>query len=148
MKKASPLKITATQRLGKRLDRFESGLLSMTRELEVVKLKLKDLRHEFSQTLHVGNFEAMYRIEREENIKLRLELKQSGVDEELTQKMLGWISELDHLCWKLNPAKLPPMARQDNEAPLTEEECRLVGKFREELKKGMSPDIIGPEQLR
>lgn len=124
MKKPERLRITATQRLGKRLDKLEDRVTGQERQLEVLRLQFKDLRKEFAETMHSGNFEAMYRLEREENVRLRV----NGHGSELEPLLVDWCDRLAGIVARLRPE--PPV--------LTADEQRIVGKFRDELRKGTS----------
>lgn len=130
------LSVTATQRLGKRLDRLEAEHKSHETRLDGLDLKVRELRKEFAETAHHGNFEAMYRLEREENIQLRTNGHQAVADQ---ATLARWIVDLDRLCWQLNPTKVPPLARQDDGGPLTPDEQAIIKKFRDELRLGLTP---------
>jgi hypothetical protein len=90
--------------------------------------------------MHAGNWEAMYRLEREENIALRQQLQQPPPVE--TTIVEGWIAQLEliaarlrlHLPSPLHVVELVETIPQDG---LTPEEQRTVTKFRAELRKGL-----------
>ena len=127
---ARTFRITAAQRLGKRVDRLDDLVRGYGRDLEALNMKVAELRQELAGAMPAGNWEAMYRVERDEVLRLRQ--NGHGVDRDV---LLRWIAELDRVCWRLNPTRIPPSADADVE--LTDEERRIVQKFGIELARGL-----------
>lgn len=137
----SPRKLALSwpQKLGRRVDGVEAGLALERARINVLDLKFKELRKELATAMHSGNFEAMYRLEREENIQLRKQHEQwDGVP---VQNFLArWIGQLEEVVERLRPRvctctdpNAPPCWHETERA----EERRIVGKFREEVLKGL-----------
>lgn len=121
------LTLTPTQKLGKRIDLVEGHLTAVDTELRGIRQLFKELRQEFSQSMHTGSWEAMFRCEREEVLRLRSQVKSMPIDPE-------WF---DQWCLRMQTEvidRLVPCLA----GPLTDDEQVLIEKFRSELKKGLT----------
>lgn len=136
-----PLKLTATQRLGRRLDGLDATVRSQATRLEGLEQRVKELAEALAVTAHSGNYEAMYRLEREENIRLRQRLllqyhdpaAGEGVVPVPWSTLASWISRIEDLAWQVHPFG---RARPTNSEPLTADEQQILDQFQRQLVAG------------
>lgn len=100
----SPLKLTALQRLGKRVDQVASEAKAVTNMARALHDRLVELERTFATTAHSGNWEAMYRLEREENLKLAH--AHATCPQVETTIVEGWIAQLEAVVQRLQPPTL------------------------------------------
>lgn len=147
-----PLRVTALQRLGKRVDQLDDAVRGHGLRLDGLAQRVQELAQTFAETAHMGNFEAMYRLEREENIRLRQNGHQ-GIETTLVE---GWIAQLESLvqqlrgreewrsqvrclergCYAYQSMVEAPHAHRIDPAKLTRDEEQVVQRFRQELRAG------------
>ena len=140
----SPLKLTALQRLGKRVDQVASEAKAVTNMARALHDRLVELERTFATTAHSGNWEAMYRLEREENLKLAH--AHAACPQLETTIVEGWIAQLEVLVQQLRPPQALPRAVLDmtlqevtGNALLTPDEARVVERAREAFKLFRQP---------
>jgi hypothetical protein len=108
------------------VDTVEAQAKAQATRTSALEQRVRELAQEVAETLHVGNYEAMYRLEREENIRLRTTLRLQPE----TTLVEGWIAQLETLVVQLRGTA--PV-----DLPLTQEEQRIVQRFGIELGKGL-----------